>query len=152
VTGLAVFGERAHLCCEGSPLLTRKRCGCHGQAAGAPHGPHGRSPWVPRRVGVGLPVLRPSGRLLAAAPKVLVTGQAEIVHVRAMTEVPLHLDDLVVELTEADEHLTMPPTGLNARQRARVGARILRGRNPSARNHLRIQARKVALVTDPWVA
>jgi hypothetical protein len=34
----------------------------------------------------------------------MVTGQADAVHVRAMTEVPVHLDDLVVELTEADEH------------------------------------------------
>ena len=36
--------------------------------------------------------------------KVTVKGQAEVLHVRAMTEVPIHLDDLVVELTEADEH------------------------------------------------
>jgi hypothetical protein len=36
--------------------------------------------------------------------KVMVTGQAGVLHVRAMTEVPVHLDDLVVELTEADEH------------------------------------------------
>jgi hypothetical protein len=35
--------------------------------------------------------------------KVMVTGQAEVLHVRAMTEVPVHPDDLVVELTEADE-------------------------------------------------
>jgi hypothetical protein len=33
----------------------------------------------------------------------MVTGQADVLHVRAMTEVPVHLDDLVVELTEADE-------------------------------------------------
>jgi hypothetical protein len=36
--------------------------------------------------------------------KVMVTGQAEVLHVRAMTEVPVHLDDIVLELTEADEH------------------------------------------------
>jgi hypothetical protein len=36
--------------------------------------------------------------------KVLVKGQAEVLHVRAMTEVPVQLDDLVLELTEADEH------------------------------------------------
>jgi hypothetical protein len=36
--------------------------------------------------------------------KVMVTGQAEVLHVRAITEVPVHLDDLVVELTEADEN------------------------------------------------
>jgi hypothetical protein len=36
--------------------------------------------------------------------KVLVTGQAEVLHVRAMEEVPVHLDDLVLELTEADEN------------------------------------------------
>jgi hypothetical protein len=34
----------------------------------------------------------------------MVKGQAEVLHVRAMTEVPVHLDDLVVELTEADEN------------------------------------------------
>jgi hypothetical protein len=34
----------------------------------------------------------------------MVTGQAEVLHVRAINEVPVHLDDLVVELTEADEH------------------------------------------------
>jgi hypothetical protein len=36
--------------------------------------------------------------------KVMVTGQAEALHVRAMEEVPAHLDDIVLELTEADEH------------------------------------------------
>jgi hypothetical protein len=36
--------------------------------------------------------------------KVRVTGQADAVHVRAIQEVPVHLADLVVELTEADEH------------------------------------------------
>jgi hypothetical protein len=36
--------------------------------------------------------------------KAMVTGQAEVLHVRAMTEVPIHLDDLVIELTEADEN------------------------------------------------
>jgi hypothetical protein len=36
--------------------------------------------------------------------KVMVTGQAEVLHVRTMTEVPVHLDDIVVELTEADEN------------------------------------------------
>jgi hypothetical protein len=34
----------------------------------------------------------------------MVTGQADAVHVRAMTEVPVHLDDLVLELTEADQN------------------------------------------------
>jgi hypothetical protein len=34
----------------------------------------------------------------------MVTGQADVLHVRAMTEVPVHLDDLVVELTETDEN------------------------------------------------
>ena len=34
----------------------------------------------------------------------MVKGQAEVLHVRAMTESPVHLDDLVVELTEADEN------------------------------------------------
>jgi hypothetical protein len=36
--------------------------------------------------------------------KVMVKGQTEVLHVRAMTEVPVHLDDIVLELTEADEH------------------------------------------------
>jgi hypothetical protein len=36
--------------------------------------------------------------------KVMVTGQAEVLHVRAMTEVPIHLDDIVLELTEADQN------------------------------------------------
>jgi hypothetical protein len=36
--------------------------------------------------------------------KVMVKGQAEVLHVRAMTEVPVHLDDIVLELTEADEN------------------------------------------------
>jgi hypothetical protein len=36
--------------------------------------------------------------------KVKVKGQAEVLHVRAITEVPVHLDDIVVELTEADEN------------------------------------------------
>jgi hypothetical protein len=35
--------------------------------------------------------------------KVMVTGQADALHVRAIQEVPVHLDDLVVELTEADQ-------------------------------------------------
>ena len=39
-----------------------------------------------------------------ACHKVTVKGQADAVHVRAMEEVPVHLDDVVVELTEADEH------------------------------------------------
>ena len=34
----------------------------------------------------------------------MVKGQAEVLHVRAMTEVPVHLDDIVLELTEADEN------------------------------------------------
>lgn len=36
--------------------------------------------------------------------KVLLTGQADAVHVRAMEEVPVHLDDIVLELTEADQN------------------------------------------------
>jgi hypothetical protein len=36
--------------------------------------------------------------------KVVVKGQAEVLHVRTMAEVPVHLDDVVVELTEADEN------------------------------------------------
>ncbi len=36
--------------------------------------------------------------------KVMVIGQAEALHVRAMEEVPIHLDDIVLELTEADEN------------------------------------------------
>jgi|Tabmets5t2r1_1033131.scaffolds.fasta_scaffold08916_2 hypothetical protein len=36
--------------------------------------------------------------------KVMVKGQAEVLHVRAMEEVPVHLDDVVLELTEADEN------------------------------------------------
>ena len=31
-------------------------------------------------------------------------GQAEVLHVRAMEEVPVHLDDVILELTEADEN------------------------------------------------
>jgi hypothetical protein len=37
-------------------------------------------------VGVGLPVLPPSGRLLAAAHKVMVKGQAEVLHIRALLD------------------------------------------------------------------
>jgi hypothetical protein len=36
--------------------------------------------------------------------KVMVKGRADALHVRAMGEVPVHLDDSVVELTEADEN------------------------------------------------
>jgi hypothetical protein len=36
--------------------------------------------------------------------KVMAKGQADAVHVRATEEVPVHLDDVVVELTEADEN------------------------------------------------
>jgi hypothetical protein len=36
--------------------------------------------------------------------KVTVKGQAEVLHVRAMNEVPVHLDDVILELTEADEN------------------------------------------------
>jgi hypothetical protein len=36
--------------------------------------------------------------------KVMVKGHAEVLHVRAMGEVPVHLDDIVLELTEADEN------------------------------------------------
>jgi hypothetical protein len=34
----------------------------------------------------------------------MVKGQADALHVRAIREVPVHLDDIVVELTEADEN------------------------------------------------
>jgi hypothetical protein len=34
----------------------------------------------------------------------MVTGQAEVLHVRAVEEIPVHLDDLVLKLTEADEN------------------------------------------------
>jgi hypothetical protein len=36
--------------------------------------------------------------------KVMVKGQTDAVHVKAIKEVPVHLDDLVVELTEADQN------------------------------------------------
>jgi hypothetical protein len=36
--------------------------------------------------------------------KVIVKGLATAVHVRAMKEVPMHLDDVVLELTEADQN------------------------------------------------
>jgi hypothetical protein len=36
--------------------------------------------------------------------KAMVKGQAGVLHVRAMEEVPVHLDDVVLELTEADEN------------------------------------------------
>jgi hypothetical protein len=52
---------------------------------------------------VGLPVLRHQVVYWPLRHKVMVTGQADVLHVRAMTEVPVHLDDLVVALTEADE-------------------------------------------------
>jgi hypothetical protein len=53
---------------------------------------------------VGLPVLPSQVVYWPAAPQVLVTAQVDVLHVRAMTEVPVHLDDLVVELTEADQN------------------------------------------------
>ena len=31
----------------------------------------------------------------------MVKGQAEVLHVRVMEEIPIHLDDVVLELTEA---------------------------------------------------
>jgi hypothetical protein len=34
----------------------------------------------------------------------MVKGLATAVHVRAMEEVPTHLDDIVLELTEADQN------------------------------------------------
>jgi hypothetical protein len=34
----------------------------------------------------------------------MVKGRADALHVRAMKEVPVHLDDIVLELTEADEN------------------------------------------------
>jgi len=36
--------------------------------------------------------------------KVMVKGCADALHVRAMEEVPIHLDDIVLEMTEADEN------------------------------------------------
>jgi hypothetical protein len=36
--------------------------------------------------------------------KVMVKGQADALHVRAMNDVPVYLDDVVLELTEADEN------------------------------------------------
>jgi len=36
--------------------------------------------------------------------KVIVKGQSHTVHVKGKEEVPTHLDDLIVELTEADEN------------------------------------------------
>jgi hypothetical protein len=36
--------------------------------------------------------------------KITAQGWAEVLHVRAMGEVPVHLDDVVLELTEADEN------------------------------------------------
>jgi hypothetical protein len=36
--------------------------------------------------------------------KVMVKGWAEVLHVRAIREVPVHLDDIILELTEADEN------------------------------------------------
>jgi hypothetical protein len=34
----------------------------------------------------------------------MVKGQADALHVRALNEVPVHLDDIVLELTDADEN------------------------------------------------
>jgi hypothetical protein len=56
----------------------------------------------------GLPVLPTSGRLRPLHHKVMVTGQAVALRVRAMTEVPVHLDDLVLELAEANQKLAEP--------------------------------------------
>jgi hypothetical protein len=36
--------------------------------------------------------------------KAMVKGQAEVLHVRATEDVPVHLGDVVLELTEADEN------------------------------------------------
>jgi hypothetical protein len=36
--------------------------------------------------------------------QVMVQGPADAVHVRDCEEIPVHLDDRVIELTEADEH------------------------------------------------
>jgi hypothetical protein len=36
--------------------------------------------------------------------RVMVKGQADALHIRAVQEVPIYLDDIVVELTEADEN------------------------------------------------
>ena len=60
---------------------------------GSRAGPSGACPFCPHQV-VYWPLHH----------KVMLTGQADVLHVRAMTEVPVHLDDLVVELTETDEN------------------------------------------------
>ena len=36
--------------------------------------------------------------------QVIVRGRADALHVRTMKEVPVHLDDIVLELTEADQN------------------------------------------------
>jgi hypothetical protein len=36
--------------------------------------------------------------------KVIVKGRRDALHVRAMREVPVHLDDIVLELTETDKN------------------------------------------------
>jgi hypothetical protein len=51
--------------------------------------------------------------------KVMVKGLATAVHVRAMEEVPMHLDDIVLELTEADQNWL----ALNTIARSEVVAR-----------------------------
>jgi hypothetical protein len=53
---------------------------------------------------VGLPVLPHQVVYRPLHHKVMVKGQVDVLHVRAMTEVPVHLDDIVLELTEADEN------------------------------------------------
>jgi hypothetical protein len=53
---------------------------------------------------VGLPVLPHRVVYWALYHKAMVKGQVEVLHVWAMEEVPVHLDDVVLELTEADEN------------------------------------------------
>jgi hypothetical protein len=75
----------------------------------------------------------------------MVTGQADALHVRAMNEIPVHLDDIVLELTEADENwltvnaiawsawwpddeqITTPVTGPRVVSGCALGAPRLRG-------------------------
>jgi hypothetical protein len=53
--------------------------------------------------------------------KVLVKGRAEVLHVRAMTEVPVHLDDIVLELSKEKPGLW---TGRRAFAQFRQGSNI----------------------------
>jgi hypothetical protein len=67
--------------------------------AGPPHGRHARPPWVPGESEWAGPVCAHQ----AAAPQGHGHGQADVLHVKGMEEVPVHLDDIVLELTEADK-------------------------------------------------